>query len=44
MHTKQQKLEAFSKLLDILDELREKCPWDKKQTNETLRSNTIEET
>ena len=44
MHTKQQKLEAFSRLLDILDELREKCPWDRKQTNETLRSNTIEET
>jgi len=37
-------MEAFGQLLDILDELRVKCPWDKKQTNESLRSNTIEET
>ncbi|MDR2691337.1 MAG: nucleoside triphosphate pyrophosphohydrolase [Dysgonamonadaceae bacterium] len=37
-------MEAFGRLLDILDELREKCPWDRKQTNESLRSNTIEET
>ena len=44
MNTKQQKLEAFSRLLDIMDELREKCPWDKIQTNETLRHLTIEET
>lgn len=44
MHTKQEKLDAFSRLLDIMDELREKCPWDKKQTNETLRHLTIEET
>lgn len=43
MHTKQQKLEAFGRLLDIMDELREKCPWDAKQTNESLRTNTIEE-
>lgn len=43
MHTKQQKLEAFGKLLDVMDELREKCPWDAKQTNESLRTNTIEE-
>jgi XTP/dITP diphosphohydrolase len=43
-NTKQQKLEAFSRLLDIMDELREKCPWDKKQTNESLRHLTIEET
>ena len=43
-YTKQQKIEAFGRLLDILDELREKCPWDKKQTNESLRTNTIEET
>jgi len=43
-YTKQQKLEAFGRLLDVLDELREKCPWDKKQTNESLRTNTIEET
>jgi XTP/dITP diphosphohydrolase len=37
-------LQAFGRLLDILDELREKCPWDRKQTNESLRTNTIEET
>lgn len=42
--TKQQKLDAFSRLLDIMDELREKCPWDMKQTNESLRHLTIEET
>lgn len=35
---------AFGRLLDILDELRVKCPWDRKQTNESLRTNTIEET
>lgn len=40
----QQKLESFEKLLHIMDELREKCPWDKKQTNESLRTLTIEET
>lgn len=34
---------AFGRMLDILDELREKCPWDRKQTNESLRANTIEE-
>lgn len=44
MHTREEKIEAFGRFLDILDELREKCPWDKKQTNESLRSNTIEET
>jgi len=44
MSTRQEKMEAFGQLLDILDELRVKCPWDKKQTNESLRSNTIEET
>ena len=37
-------MEAFGRLLDILDELRVKCPWDRKQTNESLRPNTIEET
>ena len=42
--TKQQKLDAFSRLLDVMDELREKCPWDMKQTNESLRHLTIEET
>lgn len=38
------KLEAFKRLLNVMDELREKCPWDKKQTFESLRANTIEET
>jgi len=37
-------MEAFGRLMDILDELRLKCPWDRKQTNESLRTNTIEET
>jgi len=36
-------MEAFGHFLDVLDELREKCPWDRKQTNESLRPNTIEE-
>lgn len=44
MNTRQQKLEAFGRLLDIMDDLREKCPWDKKQTIESLRHLTIEET
>ena len=44
MHTREEKIEAFGRFLDILDELRVKCPWDKKQTNQTLRPNTIEET
>ncbi len=44
MHTREEKLSAFGRLLDVLDELREKCPWDRKQTNESLRPNTIEET
>lgn len=43
MHTREEKIEAFGRFLDILDELRIKCPWDRKQTNESLRSNTIEE-
>lgn len=43
-HSKEAKLQAFSRLLDIMDELREKCPWDMKQTNESLRHLTIEET
>jgi len=43
MNTRQQQIESFGKLLDILDELRLKCPWDMKQTNESLRPNTIEE-
>ncbi|CAM4170852.1 nucleoside triphosphate pyrophosphohydrolase [Zobellia nedashkovskayae] len=44
MNTRQQKLEAFDRLLTIMDELREQCPWDKKQTMKTLRHLTIEET
>jgi XTP/dITP diphosphohydrolase len=40
----QQKLDSFARLLNIMDELREKCPWDKKQTIESLRNLTIEET
>lgn len=44
MNTKEQKLQAFSRLLDIMDDLREKCPWDKKQTLQSLRYLTIEET
>lgn len=44
MHNREEKLEAFGRLLDVLDTLRVKCPWDKKQTNESLRPNTIEET
>lgn len=44
MHTRQEKMEAFGRLLDVMDDLREKCPWDRKQTNESLRPNTIEET
>ena len=43
MHTREEKLEAFGKLLDVLDRLRKECPWDRKQTNESLRPNTIEE-
>ena len=44
MHTKEEKLAAFSRLLDVQDRLRIQCPWDKKQTFESLRPNTIEET
>ncbi|MGM9815972.1 MAG: nucleoside triphosphate pyrophosphohydrolase [Lepagella sp.] len=43
MHTKEEKLKAMGELLDVLDTLRLKCPWDRKQTNESLRPNTIEE-
>ncbi len=43
-HSREDKLLAFGRLLDVLDELRVKCPWDRKQTNESLRPNTIEET
>ncbi|MEQ9262794.1 MAG: nucleoside triphosphate pyrophosphohydrolase [Owenweeksia sp.] len=44
MNTREQQLQAFGRLLDIMDDLREKCPWDRKQTMETLRPLTIEET
>lgn len=43
MNTRDDKLREFGRLLDVLDQLREKCPWDRKQTNESLRPNTIEE-
>lgn len=42
-HTREEKIEALGKMLDVLDILRVKCPWDAKQTNESLRGNTIEE-
>ena len=41
---REKELKAFERLLDIMDDLREKCPWDRKQTLESLRPNTIEET
>ncbi len=44
MHSREEKMAAFGRYLDVLDTLREKCPWDRKQTNESLRPNTIEET
>lgn len=44
MHTKEEKIKAFKRLLDIQERLRKECPWDKKQTFESLRPNTIEET
>ncbi|MBR0310431.1 MAG: nucleoside triphosphate pyrophosphohydrolase [Paludibacteraceae bacterium] len=44
MNTREQQLAAFDRLLTIMDELRERCPWDRKQTFDSLRENTIEET
>ncbi len=44
MHSREEKLAEFGRLLDVLERLRKECPWDKKQTNETLRTLTIEET
>ena len=44
MHSTEEKLKAFKRLLDVMDELREKCPWDREQTLESLRNLTIEET
>ena len=43
MHTREEKMAAFGRLLDVMDRLRTECPWDRKQTNESLRPNTIEE-
>ena len=43
MHTREEKLQEFGRLLDILEELRVKCPWDREQTFDSLRTNTIEE-
>ena len=42
-HTRQERLEAFGRIVDTLEILRVKCPWDAKQTNESLRPNSIEE-
>lgn len=42
-HNRQEKIEALGRVIDILDELRVKCPWDRVQTNQSLRPNTIEE-
>mgnify|MGYP000569049065 CR=1 FL=1 len=44
MNSRKEQLKAFERLLNIMDDLREKCPWDKKQTLESLRHLTIEET
>ena len=44
MKNREKELKAFERLLDVMDELREKCPWDRKQTMESLRPQTIEET
>ena len=43
MHSREEIMASFGRFLDVLDELREKCPWDRKQTNHSLRPNTIEE-
>ena len=43
MHTREEQLAAFGRLLNVMDTLREKCPWDRKQTFDSLRQNTIEE-
>ena len=43
MHTRQEQLQAFDRLLTVMNDLREKCPWDRKQTFDSLRQNTIEE-
>ena len=43
MNSRKDKMEAFGRLLDVMDDLREKCPWDKKQTLQSLRHLTLEE-
>lgn len=43
-HTRREKIEALGEVIDVLERLRVECPWDRKQTNESLRPNTIEET
>lgn len=43
LHNRQEKIEALGRVIDVLDTLRVKCPWDAKQTNESLRENTVEE-
>ncbi len=43
MHTREEKLEAFGRLMDVLDTLRQQCPWDREQTFDSLRGNTLEE-
>lgn len=43
MSTREEKLEAFGRLLDVMDRLRAECPWDREQTNQSLRANTLEE-
>ena len=42
-HSREEKLAAFGRLLDVMDRLRSECPWDREQTTESLRTNTIEE-
>ena len=44
IHSRDEQLKAFGRLLEVMDTLREKCPWDRKQTNESLRPNTPFET
>lgn len=44
MHAMKEKLDSFQKLLEIMDELREKCPWDREQTMDSIKNNTVEET
>ena len=44
MSSRKERMEAFGRILDIMDELREKCPWDREQTMDSLRNLTIEET